>query len=541
MYCLSGHVEKPGVYEASMDVSLRDLIYDPKYAGGIRDGRQLKAVIPGGSSVPVLLPHQLDIPASFDGIAKAGSMLGSAGAIVMDDTTCMVWAAENLLYFYKHESCGKCTPCREGGSWLHRLLGKVERGEGQMRDLDLLMSVANNIAGKTLCAFGDAEATPVTIADHGVPRGIRGAHYGRALHGSGTLAGPRAGDGGTLSINPVVVAQLGVILVTFVALLSSAAVVVYMERKVAAFIQQRYGPYLVGPRGALQPIADIIKLMFKEELRPKAADRFLFYLAPIISATAAFAAFAVVPFGGMTDFFGLLPEKIRLAPADVNVGLLVIFAVTSMGVYGIVLAGWSSNSKYSLLGALRASAQMISYELSYGLSFAAVIMLAGSLSLSEIVDQQAGYWFGVIPKWYIFIQPIGFFIFLTAGVAETNRAPFDFPEAEQELVAGYHTEYSSMSFALFFLAEYINMVTVSAVATDLFLGGWHGPFLPEAYGWIWFLAKIVCLLFFYIWMRWTLPRFRYDQLMEFGWKWLLPGAVLNLLITTYVAIKVYGW
>jgi NADH-quinone oxidoreductase subunit F len=162
LYCISGHVEKPGVYEASMDVSLRDLIYDPKFAGGIRDGRPLKAVIPGGSSVPVLLPHQLDIPASFDGIAKAGSMLGSAGTIVMDDTTCMVWAAENLLYFYKHESCGKCTPCREGGSWLHSLLGKVERGEGQMRDLDLLLSVANNIAGKTLCAFGDAEATPVT-------------------------------------------------------------------------------------------------------------------------------------------------------------------------------------------------------------------------------------------------------------------------------------------------------------------------------------------------------------------------------------------
>jgi NADH-quinone oxidoreductase subunit F len=161
LYCISGHVEKPGVYEASMDVSLRDLIYDPKYAGGIREGRKLKAVIPGGSSVPVLLPHQLDVPASFDGIAKAGSMLGSAGAIVMDETTCMVWAAENLLYFYKHESCGKCTPCREGSAWLHRLLGKVERGEGQMRDLDLLMSVANNIMGKTLCAFGDAEATPV--------------------------------------------------------------------------------------------------------------------------------------------------------------------------------------------------------------------------------------------------------------------------------------------------------------------------------------------------------------------------------------------
>jgi NADH-quinone oxidoreductase subunit H len=279
----------------------------------------------------------------------------------------------------------------------------------------------------------------------------------------------------------------------------------------------------------------------KEQWRPKAADKFLFYLAPIISATAAFAAFSVVPFGAPTTFFGLLDEPITLAPADVNVGLLVIFAITSMGVYGIVLAGWSSNSKYSLLGSLRASAQMISYEISYGLSFAAVIMLAGSLSLSEIVNQQAGYWhlFGAIPipKWYIFIQPIGFFIFLTAGVAETNRAPFDFPEAEQELVAGYHTEYSSMSFAMFFLAEYVNMVTVSAVATDLFLGGWHGPFpLPDGFGWIWFLLKVFALLFFYIWMRWTLPRYSYDKLMEFGWKWMLPAAVLNLLVTAYLAL-----
>jgi NADH-quinone oxidoreductase subunit H len=305
-------------------------------------------------------------------------------------------------------------------------------------------------------------------------------------------------------------------------------------------VQQRYGPYLVGPYGLLQPMADIVKLMFKEELRPKAADALLFYVAPILSATAAFAAFAVVPFGADTDFFGLLDRPIHLAAADVNVGLLVIFAITSMGVYGIVLAGWSSNSKYSLLGGLRSSAQMISYEISYGLSFAAVIMLAGSLSLHTIVDHQAGYWFGVIPKWYIFLQPLGFFIFLTAGVAETNRAPFDFPEAEQELVAGYHTEYSSMSFALFFLAEYVNMVTVSAVATDLFLGGWHGPFLPEWLGWIWFLVKVFALLFFYIWMRWTLPRYRYDQLMEFGWKWLLPAAVINLVVTAFVVAQ-FGW
>src|SRR6188768_3814357 len=338
----------------------------------------------------------------------------------------------------------------------------------------------------------------------------------------------------TWGITPVILrtlVQLGLIAIVFIALQLSAAVLVYMERKIAAFVQQRYGPYLVGPQGMLQPIADIVKLIFKEELRPKTADSILFYVAPVLSAVAAFAAFAVVPFGADTTLFGLLDQPIHLAAADVNIGLLVIFAITSMGVYGIVLAGWASNSKYSLLGGLRSSAQMISYEISYGLSFAAVIMLAGSLSLGFIVDQQAGYWFGFIPKWYVVIQPLGFFIFLVAGVAETNRAPFDFPEAEQELVAGYHTEYSSMSFALFFLAEYVNMVTVSAVATNLYLGGWHLQPLPEWLGIIWWFGKLSVLLFFYLWIRWTLPRYRYDQLMQFGWKFLLPLSVVNLLIT----------
>jgi len=317
----------------------------------------------------------------------------------------------------------------------------------------------------------------------------------------------------------------------FVMLLLSAAVMVYSERKVAAFIQQRYGPYLVGPKGLLQPIADVIKLMFKESLRPVAADKIIFILAPILSATAAFAAFAVVPFGAETTFFGLLEEPIRLQVADVNVAVLVVFAITSVSVYGIVLAGWSSNSKYSLLGALRSASQMISYELSYGMALASVLLLAGSLSLTDIVNAQQGAWFGFIPRWFVFVQPLGFLIFMIAGVAETNRAPFDFPEAEQELVAGYHTEYSSTAFMMFFLAEYINMVTTAAVAADLFLGGWHGPFLPEYLGWIWFLVKIAAILFFYIWMRWTLPRLRYDQLMQFGWKVLLPLAALNLIVT----------
>jgi NADH-quinone oxidoreductase subunit H len=342
-------------------------------------------------------------------------------------------------------------------------------------------------------------------------------------------------------ISRELIVHLVIIGVVFFALQITAAVLVYMERKVAAVIQERYGPYLVGPKGLMQPLADILKLIMKEELRPKGADVVLFYAAPILSATAAFAAFSVIPFGADTTLFGFLDHPIHLAAADVNVGLLVIFAISSMGVYGVVLAGWASNSKYSLLGGLRSSAQMISYELAYGLSFAAVILLAGSLSLRGIVELQEGYWFGFIPRWYLFLQPLGFLIYLIAGVAETNRAPFDFPEAEQELVAGYHTEYSSMSFALFFLAEYVNMATVAAVATDLFLGGWHGPFpLPAGFEWIWFLVKVFAILFFYIWMRWTLPRYRYDQLMEFGWKWLLPAAVLNLLVTAGAVIYM-GW
>jgi NADH-quinone oxidoreductase subunit H len=323
------------------------------------------------------------------------------------------------------------------------------------------------------------------------------------------------------------IAHLTLIFIIFQMLVLSAAFMVWMERKVCAYIQDRSGPNRVGFAGLLQPFADVFKLLLKEQLRPKAADAFLFTIAPIVSVTAAFAAFAVVPFGTETTLFGLLDEPVPLQITDVNVAVLVIFAITSMGIYGIVLAGWSSNNKYSLLGGLRSSAQMISYELSYGLALAAVIMMAGSLSLREIVMNQSGTWWGFIPRWYLFLQPVGFLIYMIAGVAETNRAPFDFPEAEQELVAGYHTEYSSMSFAMFFLAEYVNMVTVSAVATSLYLGGWLGPFLPDWLGWLWFLLKVFLLLFFYVWMRWTLPRYRYDQLMEFGWKYLLPAAVLN--------------
>jgi NADH-quinone oxidoreductase subunit H len=357
------------------------------------------------------------------------------------------------------------------------------------------------------------------------------------MHAAIAMARPARGDGGALMepfIRPVVIGVM--IFIVFNALIIASAILVLAERKIMGFMQQRYGPYLVGPHGVLQPIADILKLVFKEELRPKGADKWLFTLAPILSIVTAFVAFATVPFGAETTLFGLLDEPIKLGVADVNVAVLVVFAVTSMGVYGIVLAGWASNSKYSLFGGLRASAQMISYELAYATSLAAVILLSGSLSLRETVDAQQGTWFGVLPQWYLFLQPVGFIIYVIAGVAETNRAPFDFPEAEQELVAGYNTEYSSVRFALFPQAEYINMVTMSAVATDLYLGGWHFPGVPAEFGWIVFLAKVSVFLFVYIWMRWTVPRYRYDQLMMFGWKYLFPASVVNLIVTAALVL-----
>jgi NADH-quinone oxidoreductase subunit H len=361
------------------------------------------------------------------------------------------------------------------------------------------------------------------------------------MHAAGALARPSRGDGGALMepfIRPIVIGAM--IFIVFNALIIASAILVLAERKIMGFMQQRYGPYLVGPHGMLQPIADILKLVFKEELRPKGADKWLFTLAPVLSIVTAFVAFAPVPFGAETTLFGLLDEPIKLGIADMNVAVLVVFAVTSMGVYGVVLAGWASNSKYSLFGGLRASAQMISYELAYATSLAAVVLLSRSLSLREMVDSQQGFWylFGYlpVPQWYLFLQPIGFLIYVIAGVAETNRAPFDFPEAEQELVAGYNTEYSSVRFALFPQAEYINMVTMSAVATNLYLGGWHFPGVPESLGWLAFLVKVALFLFFYIWMRWTVPRYRYDQLMMFGWKYLFPASVLNLIVTAALVL-----
>jgi len=298
--------------------------------------------------------------------------------------------------------------------------------------------------------------------------------------------------------------------------LLAVAYLTWLERKVIGDIQVRYGPSRVGRFGLLQPIADGIKLMFKEDIVPANADRLIFLLAPAISIIPALIVFAVIPFG---------PSFVI---TDVNVGLLYVFAVTSLGVYGIVLAGWGSNSKYALLGGLRSSAQMVSYELSLGLSVIGVVMMAGSLSLVDIVEAQKGSWYGILPRWNVIPQFLGFVIFLVSSTAELNRAPFDLPEAETELVAGFHTEYSSMKFAMFFMAEYANMIGASAMATTLFLGGWQGPLLPPVF---WFLLKVFCFLFLFVWLRATLPRFRYDQLMGFGWKVLLPAALVNVMFT----------
>jgi NADH-quinone oxidoreductase subunit H len=303
-------------------------------------------------------------------------------------------------------------------------------------------------------------------------------------------------------------------------------------------MQNRWGPTRVGPFGLLQPLADGIKFILKEDLIPSGAYKPLFIAAPMISVALAMVSIAVVPFGENLHI-GRFTTPAQIT--DVNIALLVVLGVTSVAVYGVALAGWSSNSKYSLLGSLRASAQMVSYEASLGLSLIGVLLLTGSLSLRDIVDAQSGTYFGFLPRWFIFPQLIAFFTYLTAAFAETNRIPFDLPEAETELVAGYHTEYSSMKFAMFFMAEYTNMFTVACIATLLFFGGWHGPalaFLPAAVQsfvpLLWFAVKVFLFLFLYIWIRGTLPRFRYDQLMAFGWKVLLPIAIANVVITSLI-------
>jgi NADH-quinone oxidoreductase subunit H len=341
-----------------------------------------------------------------------------------------------------------------------------------------------------------------------------------------------------LGIGTFILVSLVKIAVALFVLLTAVAYIVWLERKVVGRIQNRWGPTRVGPFGLLQPMADGVKFLFKEDLTPPHVYRPLYIASPIIAVVFALTSIAVIPVGNWVQ---IGPIYTALQIADVNIGLLIVLGITSLGVYGVALSGWSSNSKYSLLGGLRASAQMISYEIALGLSLVGVLILSGSMSLRQIVEAQSGHFWGFIPNWNIFRggQFIAFFIYLMAAYAETNRIPFDLPEAETELVAGYHTEYSAMKFAMFFMAEYANMVTVACLASLMFLGGWSGPvagppivqaILPV----LWFSLRIFIFMFIYIWVRGTLPRFRYDQLMSFGWKFLLPLAIANLVITALV-------
>lgn len=331
------------------------------------------------------------------------------------------------------------------------------------------------------------------------------------------------------------IAMIAKVLVAFVFVLLTVAYATYAERKIIGHMQVRLGPMRTGWHGLLQPIADGIKLFFKEEIIPAQSSKFAFLLAPLVALVPAFIAFAVIPFGDTIEVAGykiplqiaaVINDQASGAVLDVNVGVLYILGMASLGVYGIVLAGWSSNSKYSLLGGLRASAQMVSYELAAGLAIVAVFMLSESLSLHKIVADQAGF----ITNWYAFKQPLAFIIFFICSLAEINRTPFDLPEAETELVSGFCTEYSSMKYAMFFMAEYANMITVCAVTTTLFLGGWHGPFFPV----INFVAKVYFLIFCCMWIRATYPRYRYDQLMGLGWKVFLPLTLLNVVVTGIV-------
>lgn len=322
--------------------------------------------------------------------------------------------------------------------------------------------------------------------------------------------------------------EAGIVLIKGIVLIAllmlAAAYMTLAERVIMARVQLRLGPNRAGPFGLLQPIADGIKLLTKERFQPAGVETFTYWLAPSISVFIALSIFVLIPFGPTVQIFGY-PIALRIA--DVNVGIVFLLALSSLAVYGVVLAGWSSNDRYSLLGGLRGTAQLISYEIPMSISLLTVVLSAGTLSLTEIVQAQEN-------GWYIFTNPLGFIIYLITGFAETNRSPFDLPEAEHELTGGYHTEYGGMKFALFFLAEYVNILAVSSIATTLFLGGWHGPYdIPV----IWYLVKVAILVFFFIWVRATLPRFRYDQLMSFGWKVLLPLATLNLIITSYFLLR----
>ncbi len=332
-----------------------------------------------------------------------------------------------------------------------------------------------------------------------------------------------------MTIWEILIFSIVKILIVVTVMLLTVSYLVYFERRISAWAQNRLGPNRVGWEGVLQPFADVLKLLLKEDIVPEQSNKAIHSLAPIIALFVAFTTYAVIPFGPDVMIFGF---RVPLVVADINMGILYVLALTSLGVYAITFAGWSSGSKYSLLGGIRSSAQMISYEISMGFSVAGVLLVAESLRPEAIVQSQAGW------MWNAIIQPVGFITFVVSAFAETNRLPFDLPEAEPELVGGYHTEYSSMKFAGFFLAEYANMIIASAMIVTLYLGGWHFPYL-ESFGLsptlyviisvLTFMAKVAALLFFFIWVRWSLPRFRYDQLMNLGWKVMFPLSLLNLV------------
>lgn len=325
------------------------------------------------------------------------------------------------------------------------------------------------------------------------------------------------------------------IVIVLLVFITGFAYLTLFERRILAQLQNRVGPNRVGPGGFLQPAADGVKLLFKEDIIPDKADKFLFVLAPIVVVLTALLALAVVPFGPSIELFG---RSIPLYVSDINIAVLFFLGVGSLSVYGVVLAGWASNNKYALMGGLRASSQMISYELAMGLSVLGVVMLSGSMSMVDIVNAQQG-------RWFIFLQPLGFLIFAITMVAELKRAPFDLPEAEQELVAGFHTEYSGMKFAMFYMGEYISMIVMSAVAATLFLGGWRAPIAALDFPFlapVWLFAKIIVFLFVMVWLRASFPRLRYDRLMTVGWKILLPLSILNLIITAVAVVgSDMGW
>lgn len=339
-------------------------------------------------------------------------------------------------------------------------------------------------------------------------------------------------------------ATLGMMALWLALLLNVAPVMVWVERRGSAYMQDRLGPNRVGPLGLFQALADAVKFLFKEDVTPTAADKPLYYLGPMLAVVPALTTFVVIPFGPTVEIAG---RQVDLVVAPVETGVLLLLALSSLGVYSLVMAGYGSNNKYSLMGSIRASAQMISYELALTLSVVAVLMPVESLQLTDVVAYQQGTWLGFLPRWNVFPQFLGFIVFFIAAFAETNRLPFDLPEAESELVAGYHTEYSSMKFALFFMGEYMSMATLSALAATLYFGGWSLPGVTFSGGWLGsallgfaiLVAKIVAFLVFFVWVRWTFPRFRFDQLLRLGWKVLLPLAVLNLV--AIAALTVAGW